>query len=326
MIATHLGVRGVLGAGLFAAAIVAVAFSTVSAAAADGILPDCPDVFTDPNQMALCGGRFEFTEDSESEAVIAAGISHFGLRDPVERLSGGDSSSVGDFGAALADVDHGWEYNRQGKYDAALMNCDAALRLAPKLGGAFLCLGWTHLALGDAAAALADFDRMAKLHPAWWTPREGRAQSLLALARFNEAAASLRDDFPVTASVAMGDERAIAVLWMLTAVRRSGGSDQEAAAIAGQTVDFDTWPGPIAGYLLRQRTEEGVEAAASVAVSFSKAAPSPACRTAFFLAEGNLADGFIDAARARLQHSKAICPVNSGERIMAGIELKRLRP
>jgi tetratricopeptide (TPR) repeat protein len=233
---------------------------------------------------------------------------------------------VSDRGAALADVDHGWEYNRQGKYGAALSNCDAALRLVPELGEAFLCLGWTHLAFGDATAALADFDRMARVKPAWWSPREGRAQSLLALGRFREATIALRDNFPMTASVATGNERGIAVLWMLTALRRSGESDQEAASIAGQTLDFDTWPGPIAAYLLRQRTAEEVEAAASVAVSFPQTAPSPACRSAFFLAEGDLADGFKEAARTRLQHAQAICPLNSGERMMAEIELKRLTP
>lgn len=77
-------------------------------------------------------------------------------------------------GSAIAYTNRGRVYERQGRFDEAIAQHDAAIRLDPKLAIAYANRGLAHEGAGEYDKALADFAQALAIEPKLDRALEGR--------------------------------------------------------------------------------------------------------------------------------------------------------
>ena len=266
-----------------------------------------------------------------------------------------DSGNLSADDKVIALTNRAIGYRNLRKFDAAIQDCNAALKLQPDHSEAHSACanayagkadygkavdsfshaitlkpgfadfynnrGNIYDQMGDYERAAADFDTAIRLNPDFALALFNRGIVLFNRGRFPEAAAALK------IAVEAEPENAYAVLWWALAQRRAGrdaAADLEAAV---QELDLDTWPGSLMPYFQGKAAADSGTTVADPSPDVEVGPPPPSddeCEESFYLGELDVIGGRTDAAKRRLQRAADTCPKTFIEHAGALAELARM--
>ncbi|HVO04175.1 MAG TPA: tetratricopeptide repeat protein [Candidatus Cybelea sp.] len=245
------------------------------------------------------------------------------------RNTGDFDAAIGDCNAALKlDADSvaahyacGQAYGSKGDYRQAEASFSRVIDLKPDFvyaAAAHNARGNIYDQIGAYDKALADFDAALKLNPYLGWAALNRGVVLYNQGRWKEAADALQQ--------IVEDDRgnAYAVLWHVLAQRRLGQGVAMDLFTETMTVDTDQWPGPILRRFRNAQPMFGQKEPETGANLDPELTPQQDCETAFYEGEWSLLDGDKDAARRQLRHAADTCPKTFIEHAGAIAELERM--
>ncbi|MFI4987563.1 MAG: tetratricopeptide repeat protein [Alphaproteobacteria bacterium] len=218
----------------------------------------------------------------------------------------------------VAHNNRGVLYRRKGRFDEALADFGAAIRLEPQEPAFYNSRGNVYLDGGQAEAALPDYDNAIRLDAGYGDAYANRARANFMLAQFAAAASDYQRSLSLKAS-----QPAVA-LWLHVARGRAGERDAEALERYAAAMNIKTWPAPIVAFFLGRLSAEQLAAAGKTGDTETQYRHT--CSTLFFLGEDALLRGNTDRAEGLLQKASELCRVSEPEHSAAKAELGHLRP
>ncbi len=219
---------------------------------------------------------------------------------------------------AITFSNRGNHWQEKGKYDRAIADFNAALRLNPQLAEAYNNRGGAWHSKGEDDRAIVDFNAALRLNPQHVRTYLNRGATRFDQGQFVSAAA----DFSTLLRLNPSD--AYAVIWGYFAQSRAGHrvavtSELEADAAR---VNKAKWPAPVIGLLAGTKDVDGVLKAATD--GDQRKQREQMCEAAFYVGEWHLLQGRRPEARASLEQAERDCPKSFLEYASASAELKRL--
>jgi lipoprotein NlpI len=262
-----------------------------------------------------------------------------------------DSKRFSGMQLARLHYNRGLEHATKGQADRAIADYDAAIRLAPKYGDAYVGRGnawglkndsdraiadfdaaininaqdktalgsraFEWVAKGDYARAIADQDAVIRLDPKSSTAYFGRARARFYSGDFKGAIPDLQQALKV-------EPNSYTVIWLYLARMRAGAPSDEANELLEQgTADIrgGSWPWPIVALYVGRTDVDSVMAAATD--RDAKRQRDQLCEAAFYVAEWHLVRNERDRALAQLKTAQSECPRDFMEHEGAVAELRR---
>ena len=262
-----------------------------------------------------------------------------------------DSKRLSGMQLARLHYNRGLEYSTKGQADRAIADYDAAIRLAPKYGDAYVGRGnawglkndgdraiadfdaaininpqdktalgsraFEWVAKGDYARAIADQDAVVRLDPKSSTAYFGRARARFYSGDFKGAIPDLQQALKV-------EPNSYTVIWLYLARMRAGIPPDEANELLEQgTADIrgGGWPWPIVALYVGRTDVDSVMAAATD--RDAKRQRDQLCEAAFCVAEWHLLRNERDRALGQLKTAQSECPRDFMEHEGAVAELRR---
>ena len=213
-----------------------------------------------------------------------------------------------------------------------------ALRLKPNLAVAYINRAIVHRDKGEYDAALRDYDMALRLE-SYASLYLNRGFVRFAAGRFTDAAADFADGLRIAPTPPYY------VLWLHLSRARAGQDDRNEFArntaaflpivstnqafSFSMAVDWESWPRPVIGFLLRQVPADQLLNAAR-ALEYLGEIPDPRnrrvprCDAVFFIGEQEILGRNITRARQRLREVLGFCPPTYYHYFVAKAELSRM--
>jgi tetratricopeptide (TPR) repeat protein len=262
------------------------------------------------------------------------------IADAFERLDQARSAredAVSDFTAAIklkADdaslyAARAQAYDMNGRYDAAIADYDAALKLANSPVTLAQRAG-SEFAKADYDRAVADFT--AAIDLVTKDPKETRVEAMdiysergyvqFVAARYAAAAADFEKAIAMGTAKRTGDVLWLPyqTAWLHLARARGGQNDAEELARDAGKIDLKQWPGTLTAYFLGQIKMDELTPPSN----HGSMGRSRECGVAFFAGEQALAKKDNAGATTLLTRARAACNIHTVYYLAAGVDLKRL--
>ncbi|MBL6750559.1 MAG: tetratricopeptide repeat protein [Nevskia sp.] len=249
-----------------------------------------------------------------------------------------------------AYYNRGVAYHRKGRYDEAIADYSAALKLKPTDAQAHNNRGVAYKNKRQYELALADYDEAIKLEPDNASAHFNRANAYVhqgqderAIADFN-AAIRLKPDGaarppsyfdeaqfkPAGAGAATSAGRQNArsesaqyvLIWRYLAERRDGGDGRGELANAASRLRSRGWPYPVIAFFLGKLGRNDLLAAAQGANA--DAPPTQRCEASAYLGEDDLLRGNTDSALHLFKQALDSCEAGSAEHALVVAEQDRI--
>jgi lipoprotein NlpI len=260
-----------------------------------------------------------------------------------------DSRRFSGMPLARLHYNRGLEHAAKGRADSAIADYDAAIRLAPQYGDAYLARGnarglkndsgraiadfdaalninpkdrvalgsrafeWT--AKGDYARAIADQDAVIRLDPksslAWF----GRGRARFYSGDFRQAIADLEEAIRL-------DPNSYTAIWLYLASKRAGIDADEQLERGTTDIHGGGWPWPLVVLFLGRTDVDSVMAAATN--QNAQRQRDQLCEANFYVAQWRLMKNERDRAVALFKTAQSECPRDFMEHEGAVAELRRL--
>jgi Zn-dependent protease with chaperone function/lipoprotein NlpI len=233
--------------------------------------------------------------------------------------------AIADYSAAI-EADSGWAlpyYNRgqmrrvKRDFEGAQADFEWASSLDLKDQDSRRSLAEILLLQGRAQQAIATIGAAVEADPQAPGLRNWQGRLLLYAGQPGEAA----KQFSMTLQTA--SERQYAALWLYLARLNEGKEAILELSDVANTVDLDSWPGPILAYFLGSKSLEQAEAMAKSGRDPTETTERQ-CELAFYLGAAHAARGEREGAREKLANALEICPLSFVEFDGAQLEMARL--
>ena len=262
------------------------------------------------------------------------------IADAFERLDQAQNlrdSAIADFTAVLKAttdddavyVARGHAYDLNGRYDAAIGDFSAALKIKDT-PITLVYRANSESAKGDYDRAIADFgaaiDRVGKdakdAAIDAWDINSQRGYSQFIAGRYAAAAADFDKALTLGAATRSGDVlwMPYQTAWLHIARARAGENDADELARNAGKINVKQWPGTLVAYFLGQAKLDELTPPSS----HGSMGHARECGVAFFAGEQALAQKDNAAATQQLTHARAACNIHTVYYLAAGVELKRL--
>ena len=224
-----------------------------------------------------------------------------------------DPSNAGAF------IERGLAFYGKGQLDRAIQDYDQAISLDPKSVSAFHNRANAYYSKGQYDRAIQDYDQAIGLYPTLARSINGRGFADFSAGRFGAAARDFAQ------SLAYTQPRGVlpyVVLWLHLARARDGQEDTQEFMRNAARLDLRAWPGPVVASYLKQMTAQQVmEAAQSGDETMQQ---ERGCEASFYLGEDAVLRHKTAEALRLLRQAHETCPVRFVEYEAAAAELKRL--
>ena len=213
----------------------------------------------------------------------------------------------------------GVAHRNLGHLDLAVRDYDSAIALDSTIAGTWNSRGFALQLMQEHERSVRDFDRALALDPAYAQALKSRGRSHFYLGHFGAAAADLGE------GLKWDSANLYLPIWIHMAASRAGDSDTVRLAAQVAALDLSPWPGPVAKFYLGRIS--AAELAAAAASSDSAVQADQRCAVAFHLAEYLLWQPAapLDSARRHLEEAVATCPHRFSEYLGAKADLERLQ-
>ena len=213
----------------------------------------------------------------------------------------------------------GQGYGGKGEYEKGIASFDRGLAATPDSAWALNARGNLYNQIGDYDRAVADFESAIRQQPTFAFARLNRGIALYNAGRYPEALEALRD----AAEADSGN--AYAVLWRALAERRAGQPIGVDLMTGAMMLDLDQWPGPIVRQFRKSAPFMlGDDERKDTGGLDLEPTGDQDCESAFYYGEWALLDGDKDRAKSQLAHAAETCPKTFIEHAGALAELKRM--
>ena len=253
---------------------------------------------------------------------------------------------------ARLHYNRGLEQAAKGRQDPAIADFDAALRIVPKYGDAYIARGNAWSAKGNSDRAIADFDAAVGINPKdrsalgarafEWTMKGDYARAIAdqdavigidaksSIAYFGRARARFYSgDFKRAITdlqeVMKLEPNSYIAIWLYLARQRAGVPSDEANELLEQgsaDIRGGGWPWPIVVLYVGRTDVDSVNAAATD--QNAQRQRDQRCEASFYVAEWHLMRNERERALALFKTAQSQCPRDFAEHEGAVAELRRL--